>query len=473
MSVAASYMTICEQLKKEANLVDRTWILDRVQQFGDLPAVVEKDQCITFDAIAQSARNWLTNESITEHSIVVINGVFNATTLGLILGAYIKQCTIVPLFNSDAAQVETIINAVHPDVLCDTRDDTICCTTLATLSPTKHALLKQLVTQGASGLILYSSGSTGTPKAILLSLDKLLQRYQVYKEQATSTIAGFLFFDHIGGLDVLMQCLMTGCTLVSMTKRTPEDVCQAIEKHRINVLPTTPTFLNMVLINRSYQRADLSSLTVIAYGSEVMPQATLDLLQQALPHVTLKQTYGMSELGVLPTESKAGNSLWLKIKKTDYKVQDGVLWVKSPTAMLGYLNQDHPTLNDGWLCTGDLVEQRGEYIRILGRQSTVINVAGEKVFPAEIEALLLQIPFVKNSSVWGKKSPITGKIVAATIYTDDGVDPLQAKKHILDICKRTLAPYKIPRHFEFVNGQYHSERFKKINKIQGTITSGK
>lgn len=130
-------------------------------------------------------------------------------------------------------------------------------------------------------------------------------------------------------------------------------------------------------------------------------------------------------------------------------------------------------MSDGWLCTGDLVEQQGEYIRILGRQSTVINVAGEKVFPAEIEAFLLQIPFVKNSSVWGKKSPITGKIVAATIYTDEEVDPKQAKKHILDICKRTLAPYKIPRHFEFVNEQYHSERFKKINKIQGTQTSGK
>ncbi|MBQ4839770.1 ANL family adenylate-forming protein [Pseudoalteromonas luteoviolacea] len=453
--------------------MDRTWILDRVKQFDETLAVVEEDKCITFDAIAQSAHNWLTNESITERSIIVINGLFNATTLGLMLCAYIKQCTIVPLFNSDATHVDTIIDTVHPDLLCDTRDDIMCCSTIAPFATTKPALLKQLNTLGESGLILYSSGSTGTPKAILLSLDKLLQRYQVHKEHPTSTIAGFLFFDHIGGFDVLMQCLMTGCTLVSMTKRTPEDVCQAIEKHRINVLPTTPTFLNMVLINRSYQRVDLSSLTVIAYGSEVMPQATLDLLQQALPHVTLKQTYGMSELGVLPTESKAGNSLWLKIKKTDYKVQDGVLWVKSPTAMLGYLNQDHTPLNDGWLCTGDLVEQQGDYIRILGRQSTVINVAGEKVFPAEIEAFLLQIPFVKNSSVWGKKSPITGKIVAATIYTDEEVDPKQAKKHILDICKRTLAPYKIPRHFEFVNEQYHSERFKKINKIQGTQTSGK
>lgn len=308
-------MTIYEQLKKEANLVDRTWILDRVKQFGDTLAVVAEEKHITFDAIAQSTHNWLINESITEHSVVVINGVFNATTLGLMLCAYIKQCTIAPLFNSEATHLDTIINTVHPDLLCDTRDDTMCCSALAPVATTRPALLKQLDTLGESGLILYSSGSTGTPKAILLSLDKLLQRYQVRKDHPTSTIAGFLFFDHIGGFDVLMQCLMTGCALVSMTERTPEAVCQAIERHRINVLPTTPTFLNMVLINRSHQRADLSSLTVIAYGSEVMPQATLDLLQQALPQVALKQTYGMSELGVLPTESKAGNSLWLKIKK--------------------------------------------------------------------------------------------------------------------------------------------------------------
>lgn len=461
--------------------MDREWISNRVSGFGNALAIAGGDGHVTFDEITHCIDYWMRGLSQLDpdysQKTVIVNGRFNASTVGLIISLYIKKCAIVPLFNSDETKTQEVSELVQPDMIFNTIESMCGTEPLKPILPTitqsqKHPLIDELFKRQESGLILYSSGSTGNPKAILLSLDRLLARYIKLNSSNKLNIAGFLLFDHIGGFDVMMQCLMTGSTLVRMDSRSPKDVCQAIEKHGVNVLPTTPTFLNMLLINRCYSEFDLSSLKVIAYGSEVMPKTTLGLLNDALPNTTLKQTYGMSELGVLSTESKSNDSLWIKIKKTQYKVADGVLWIKSDTAMLGYLNAEETIDDAGWFCTGDMVETNGEYIRILGRKTSVINVAGEKVFPAEVEAYLLEAPFVKDSVVWGKKNPVTGYVVAATIFTDENIDVQVAKKSISDFCKNKLEPYKVPRYFEFVSDRYHSDRFKKIHVTEGHKANG-
>ena len=146
---------------------------------------------------------------------------------------------------------------------------------------------------------------------------------------------------------------------------------------------------------------------------------------------------------------------------TAIKVVDGVLWVKTPTAMLGYLNAESPLDADGWLCTGDMVEVDGEYIRVLGRRESVINVGGLKVMAAEVESHVLGAPFVKDVVVWGKKSPVTGFIVAASIAKADGVDAGEARRQILAHCRARMDDYKVPRYIEFVDAALHNERFKK------------
>ena len=83
--------------------------------------------------------------------------------------------------------------------------------------------------------------------------------------------------------------------------------------------------------------------------------------------------------------------------------------------MLGYLNAPSPFTADGWLDTGDLVEVDGEYIRFLGRHSELINVGGEKVFPAEVENVILELDNVAEALVYGERNPITGNIVCATV----------------------------------------------------------
>src|SRR5690606_30667815 len=105
-----------------------------------------------------------------------------------------------------------------------------------------------------------------------------------------------------------------------------------------------PTFLNFLIASRVYAAHDLSSVELITYGTELMPEATLKQVSEIFPNATLKQTYGLSELGVLRSESRDSGSLWLKVGGSGFetKVVDGILWIRSEANMVGYLNAPSP-----------------------------------------------------------------------------------------------------------------------------------
>src|SRR6185369_16038370 len=91
------------------------------------------------------------------------------------------------------------------------------------------------------------------------------------------------------------------------------------------------------------------------------------------------------------------------------------LWIRSSWAMLGYLNAPSPFDDEGWFNTGDLVETDGEYVRILGRKSDIINVGGQKVYPAEVESVVLEMDNIVDAIVTGRPSPVTGHVVVAKV----------------------------------------------------------
>jgi acyl-CoA synthetase (AMP-forming)/AMP-acid ligase II len=273
-----------------------------------------------------------------------------------------------------------------------------------------------------------------------------------------------LLFDHIGGMDAMLGTFGSGGCIVTVAERTPELVAAAIERHRVHTLPTSPTFLNLFLISGEWEKRDLSSLKVIAYGTEPMPQTTLERLHEIFPDVALVQTYGMSELGVLRSRSRDSTSLWIKFTGDEFqtKVVDGTLWVKADSAMLGYLNAPDLFDAEGWLNTQDAVEVDGEYLRILGRKSDLINVGGQKVYPAEVEAVLLQLDNVAEVAVFGKAHPMMGQIVAAR-FTLKEPEPLDLFKRRMNAFGRErLAKFQIPVFVELATGAQFGARFKKL-----------
>lgn len=324
-----------------------------------------------------------------------------------------------------------------------------------------NKLLVELKASGRPGLVLFSSGTIGKQKGSLHDLSLLLEKFK--KPGRPMKTVTFLLFDHIGGFNTLFHVLSTGGTLFTLEARTTDEICRVIEKHKVELLPTSPTFINMLLFSKAYEKYDLSSLKLITYGTEPMPERTLAAISAALPLVKLKQTYGLSEIGIMSSKSESSASLWIKLGGEGYesKIIDGVLWIRARSAMLGYLNAPSPFDSDGWFNTCDRVEVKGEFMRILGRQTDIINVGGQKVYPAEVESALLEIVGVKDAAVSGEKHALMGQIVTAKVM----VDSVNNNKDFIRCLKMELAKkldkFKIPVKVNLTTELFVSSRFKR------------
>ena len=166
------------------------------------------------------------------------------------------------------------------------------------------------------------------------------------------------------------------------------------------------------------------------------------------------------------SKSKSSDSLWVKIGGEGFetRVVDGLLEVKAQSAMLGYLNAPSPFTEDGWFMTGDEVIVNGEYMCILGRKSELINVGGLKVFPAEVESVILTMDGVDDVAISGEKSALTGNIVKARVKLSTNETVAEFRKRLRVYCKGKLEVYKIPQKVVLVNEMMTGARFKKMRK---------
>ena len=327
-----------------------------------------------------------------------------------------------------------------------------------------HPLYAALRIQSHAGLVLFTSGSSGEPKVVLHDCARLLSKYATRRHRVRTLL--FLLFDHIGGFDTLLQALSNASAVIVPDDRTPEAVCATIARHRVEVLPASPSFLSLLLMSGAQTRHDLSSLRYITYGAEVMPPALLRRLAESFPRVTLLQKYGLTELGTLRSHSSSNDSPWVRIGGEGYRtrVVDGLLQIQAESSMLGYLNAPSPFTEDGWFMTGDAVEVEGEYLRILGRASDLINVGGRKVHPPEVEAVILELENIREAAVLGEPHALVGQVVVARVTLREPEDPRQLERRVREHCRARLAPYMVPVKVAIAAGPLHSERHKTVRR---------
>ncbi|MBV8224380.1 MAG: AMP-binding protein [Verrucomicrobia bacterium] len=442
------------------------WLIDSMLSRGDNIAMIWEGTEISYADLIADVSRWydeLAGLRIIPGDSVAICGDYSPNLCALMLALIANRNVVVPLTLSPGARRSELLNIAQAQACFHFEGNDVASPQRYPVGP-EHELLKTLRGRSAPGLVLFSSGSTGASKAALHDFDSLLAKFRTPRP-AFRTLT-FLMLDHIGGINTLFYIFSQGGTAVHAKSRDPASVCRMIERHHIELLPTTPTFLNMLLISEAYLHHNCSSLRMITYGTESMPSSTLRHLGNALTGVELKQTYGLSELGILRSKSRASDSLWLKVGGAGYetKVVDNILWVRSESSMLGYLNRPSPFDGEGWFCTGDLVEVDGEWMRILGRKSEIINVGGEKVYPAEVESVLREVDNIGDVAVSGRVNPISGQIVFAQIVLHDPEPIEQVFKRIRRHCRERLEPFKVPASIELRDDPLYGERFKKMRR---------
>jgi acyl-coenzyme A synthetase/AMP-(fatty) acid ligase len=327
-----------------------------------------------------------------------------------------------------------------------------------------HPLFAQLREHGSASLVLFSSGTSGTPKAMVQDFTTLLATYES-RHPSRLPLLALLGFDHIGGINTLLEALASGAMLVVPENRSAQSVAMAMAEYRVGVLPASPTFLNLLLASGELQSRDLSSLKIITYGTEPMPEALLRRLRQAFPHVRFIQTFGTSETGIARTESPEPGSTFFRFSDHDlkWKVIDDELWLKSRTQIVGYLNSTNEAfMADGWFRTGDKVESGPDgTLRISGRVGETINVCGEKLMPQEVEAVILDIDGVTECRAFGESHALTGQTVAVDIVAAGNPDFEGLRAKIRTVYRAKLARHKVPTRVNFVS-RVSGERLKKI-----------
>ncbi|HEV7699754.1 MAG TPA: fatty acid--CoA ligase family protein [Pyrinomonadaceae bacterium] len=433
-------------------------------------AIIWEDRVYTYAWLLERFAYWqqrIEAEHIKPGTVVIVEADFSPNAVALFLALADRNCILVPLTASLAAKRATFIAIAEGEVTVGVDQADV--VTIAHLdSRAKHPLYKQLRRSGHAGLVLFSSGSTGESKAGVHDLVRLLDKFRVPR-QGLRTVS-FLLYDHIGGVNTMLYTLSNGGCLVTIRERSPDEVLAAISKYHVELLPTSPTFINLILLSEAYRRHDLSSLKTVTYGTESMPESTLQRFNQLFPHIKLQQTYGLSEIGIMRSRSKASNSLWVRLGGEGFqtRVVDGILHIKAASAMLGYLNAPSPFTDDGWFNTGDAVETDGEFMKILGRRSELINVGGEKVYPAEVESVIGELESVADVTVLGESNAIMGSIVCAKILPASTLDEMQKKALAADIkryCGERLERYKVPVKISFTDDHALGPRLKKTRKL--------
>ena len=409
-------------------------------QNPDLPFLINEKSHLSLKDVSEEDHNHL--DQIQPGDVVALIGDFEAQSILNLLTLIDRKAVIVPLTTDTINDHDYFFETAEVDWVVQQQS-----TRKVNREKQHHPLIERIAADNVPGLILFSTGTTGRPKAILHDFSKFLQRFETPRP-ALRTL-GFLLFDHIGGINTLLHTMFNSGLVVSISDRSPSSVLEICRDFNVEALPTTPTFLRLLLISGLVPDKMPPSLKVITYGTERMDQGTLDSLCSLLPNIEFRQTFGMSELGILRVKSEASNSLFMKVggEGVRTRINENVLEIFSPNRMLGYLNAESPFDAEGWYNTKDVVETKGDLIKVVGRTTEVINVGGLKFLASEVERVALAYPEVEMVKVYSRPNPVTGEHVEIMLQISNtsDFDTDLFKLHL----QQKLPNHMIPRRIKF------------------------
>ena len=329
-------------------------------------------------------------------------------------------------------------------------------------------------------VLQYTGGTTGIAKGAMLTHANLYLNAAVIASWfplANDDIAlGVLPFFHIYGMTAAMNApLYAGGSIVLLPRFEVEAVMETIQKEKITSFCGVPTMYIAVIHHPEVKKFSLRTVRGCISGGAALPTAVIKAFGE-LTGGTLVEGYGLSEASPVTHCNPMGEgasirdgSIGIPIPFTDAEVLDmddpskrlgvgevGELAVKGPQVMLGYWNNKAETENvmtkDGWLLTGDIAKMDSDgYFYIVDRKKDMIDVAGLKVYPREVEELLFTHPGVKEAAVVGMPDDYRGEAVSAYVVLKPESKGKVTEAEIIQFCRASLATYKAPRKVTFVD----------------------
>ena len=301
-----------------------------------------------------------------------------------------------------------------------------------------------------TAMILYTSGSTGLPKGVPLSHGGYLWATGATPEQRPAIegrkvlIAAPLF--HMNGLFSAKMAMINGGTIVLMTSFTPRGYIRAIDRQRVDMITSVPTMLALVMREtEELARADLTCVTTAVTGSAPSTAEFFEQMQRLFPNAETANSWGTTESGPLgfgphpEGKPKPPGSLGYLRKGIEVKFvggegggaasgpTEGVLHIRTPALMTGYLNRDADTrkrLIDGWYDTGDVMRRdENGFVFFVGRADDMFQCGGENVYPGEVEKLLNRHPDVAQVCVVPVPDEIKYQLPVAFVVPKPGATP--------------------------------------------------
>lgn len=309
--------------------------------------------------------------------------------------------------------------------------------------------------------VLLTSGTTGTPKMVVHSLEALTGAISPTTFDQRPIVWG-TFYDirRYGGLQIFLRAIVGGTSLVlSEAGESIADHLRRLGDRGVTHISGTPSHWRRILM---CSECAAISPRYVRLSGEIADQTVLDALKRQYPQAAIGHAYASTEAGVVFEVNDGHEGFPSEIIKAEaadlrMKIVEGTLRIRSPRTASRYIGSAAPPLmdEDGFVDTGDLVEQRSGRAYFAGRRGGIINIGGLKVHPEEVEQVINQHRSVKMSLVSARRNPITGAIVVADVVLNDEAKgrnaPEDALKHdILAFCRASLPTHKIPATIRFV-----------------------
>lgn len=317
----------------------------------------------------------------------------------------------------------------------------------------KTELIEKLRSTGDDWKItLFTSGTTGIPKKITHNFNTIT-RFVKYSERNAKSIWGFAYNPtHMAGIQVFLQALLNGNSIVRLFLLQPQDIHSEIKKNDITHISATPTFYRLLLPCEHV----FKSVARLTSGGEKFNEKTMKQLSEIFPNAKMTNVYASTEIGTLFASENDIFNLKPEFEHL-IRVVNGELLIHSSFMGTSEMNVKE------WYNTGDLIETITENpltFRFLSRKSDMINVGGYKVNPLEVEETILTIDGVTNVRVYPKSNSVLGNIICCEVVC---INNEITESEIRKFLQSKIQEFKIPRIIRFVD-ELSTTRTGKIKR---------